>query len=335
MSTTDVEAPGAPPAVASREATRGRLSQVVKRVGPKYATTVFLVVMFAFFAAENGKRFYSTDNISNILGQSSILGIVACGLTIPLIINSFDLSVGWAASFAGVLAATLAVNHGTVYAIAVTLAAGIAIGIVNGLVVSRLKVSSLIATLGMGAVLVGLAQKVNNSVVAGLPDDYTWLGQHKVGTIPVAAILMLILGGLLWVMATQTPLGRSMYAIGGSREASRLAGIRIGRITIVALAISGMMAALGGIILSSTVASGQPGAGDSLLLDGFTAAAIGTVTFRRGEYNVMGTVLAVLLLTTMLNGMTMIGWEPYWQNIVKGVILVAAVGASVGGGQDR
>lgn len=331
---TSAEAQSAPAAVDAPGARGGALS-VVGRVGPKYATTVLLVAMFAFFAIANGERFYSTDNISNILGQSSILGIVACGLTIPLIINSFDLSVGWAASFAGVLGATLAVSHGTLYAIAVTLAVGVVIGIVNGLVVSRLRVSSLIATLGMGAVLVGLAQKVNNSVVAGLPEDYTWLGQHKVGSIPVAALLMLVLAALLWVMATQTPVGRSMYAIGGSREASRLAGIRIGRVTILALAISGAMAALGGIILSSTVASGQPGAGDALLLDGFTAAAIGTVTFRRGEYNVLGTVLAVVLLATMLNGMTMIGWEPYWQNIVKGVILVAAVGASVGAGQDR
>jgi ribose/xylose/arabinose/galactoside ABC-type transport system permease subunit len=180
-----------------------------------------------------------------------------------------------------------------------------------------------------------LAQKVNSSTVTGVPEGYAWLGQHKIGTVPVSALFMLVLAAVLWVMVTQTPLGRSMCAIGGSREASHLAGLRIGVITIVALAISGVMAALGGLMLSSTVGSGQPGAGDGLLLDAFTAAAIGTVTFRRGEYNIAGTVLAVVLLTTLFNGMTMIGWAPYWQYIVKGVVLVAAVGASMGTSQDR
>lgn len=334
MTTTTHAAPpgGISPVEPSTD--RGTLARLLTDLAPRYATLAFFVVMFAFFAQQNGERFFGAENITTILGQSAILGIVACGLTVPLIVNAFDLSVGWHASFAGVLGATLASSEGTGTAIAATLVVGAVVGGAIGVVVTRLRVSSLIATLAAGAILVGLAQRVNNTIVA-VPDSYGWLGQHEFGAIPFGAVLMIAIAIVLWVVTNHTPFGRSMYAIGSNREASRLAGINIRRVTVIALTVSGVTAALGGLMLSSTVEAGQPGAGDSLLLDGFTAAAIGTVTFRRGEYNIAGTVFAVILLATMLNGMTQMGWAPYWQNILKGVVLIAAVAASVGSSEDR
>lgn len=332
--TTRVPEPatGGPPAAA---ADRGPSARERLTGASMYATTAFFVAMFVFFAIANGSRFYETENISNILGQSAILGIVACGLTLPLIVNNFDLSVGWHASFAGVLGTYIATEQGTIAGILLTLLAGLAIGTASGLVVAKLRVGSLIATLGAGAILVGLALRVSDGIQAAVPTAYATIGQEALGSVPLAALLMLLIAGVLWVVVEHTPFGRAMYAIGGSREAARLAGLNIGRMTVITLALSGFFAALGGVILSSTVGTAQPGAGDNLLLDGFTAAAIGMVTFRRGQYNIAGTVVAVLLLSTMLNGMTMIGWEPFWQNIVKGVILIAAVAASIGGSEDR
>jgi len=303
------------------------IGRAARNLTPYYTIALF-VILFAFFSIINGDRFYDRTNITNILGQSAIMGIVAAGLCVPLILNEFDLSVGWHASLAGVMASNIAVDDGTMIAIIITLAAGLIIGNVNGFVVSKLKVPSLIATLGLGAILVGISQKISLSLVFGLPSSFGWLGQHQVLTVPVAVLFMLGFAFVLWLLTTQLPLGRWMYAIGGSREAARLAGLNITAVTWIAFVISGVAASFGGILLSSRLMGGTPGAADGFLLDGFTAAALGMVTLRRGEFNIIGTVIAVVLLMMLLNGMTMAGWAPYYQNMLKGVILIVAVAAT-------
>ena len=294
----------------------------------RYATIYFMVVVFIYFAATAGERFYEKQNLTNILGQSAVLGVAAVGLTIPLIVGQFDLSTGWHASFAAVLGTNLAVNYGTGPAIIVVLLAGVAIGTANALVVTKLRVSAIIATLAMGALLVGLSQRIAQAATFGLPTTYRWLGQTRWAGVPVSALLMLAVGCLLWLVTTQTPFGRKLHAIGDNEEASRLFGLPIERESGIAFVIAAVCASLSGLMLSSRLAAGTFGAGDGLLLDGFTSAAIGMVTIRRSQFNVIGTIIAVLLLTMMTNGMTISGWPNYWQNIVKAFILVSAVSAS-------
>ena len=297
------------------------------RLAP-FATSLLYVALFLMFILINGERFYSSTNLTNVLGQSAILGITAVGLTVAFSVSQFDLSVGWLASLTGVIASSVAIDYGTVAGYTAAIATGVVVGLVNGFVVTRLRVISFVATLGMGAILIGITKWINSRLVFGVPEDFSSVSRTKLLAVPLTAWIMVLLAVLLWVLMTQTPVGRHMYAVGGNRDAARLAGLNVDRMAWLALVVSASCAGLAGVLLAANLGAGQLGAGDGLLINAFTASAIGMVTFRRGEFNVAGTVVAVLLLQTLLNGMTMAGWSTFYQDLLKGIILIGAVGIS-------
>ncbi|MBI2245433.1 MAG: ABC transporter permease [Nocardioides sp.] len=321
------------PAAAQRRrvSTTDRLIDLMSR----YGTIVSLVLCVVIFSALRPDIFATSHNFFNVLNQVSILGIIALGLTVALVQGLFDLSLASMATLGGFLA-TKWLSEGTigspVVAVLVVLLIALLIGAFNGIVVAYGGVSAFIATLAVGSILTGLVLGVSKSatILSGIPDGFLIMGQGKVGPIPAPVVFLAIVAALLYVFLEQTQTGRHMYAIGGNAETARLSGIPVKRYALLALGISAMCAALGGMIVAANLGVGRPqGVGDTYLLDAFAAAFIGASTLRPGRFHILGTVIGVLLIGVINNGLSILGVETFWQYAVRGVILLLAVfGAS-------
>jgi ribose transport system permease protein len=297
----------------------------------RWGTIASLVVFVLVFSALRPEVFPTSTNFLNILNQVSILGMIALGLTVPLVQGLFDLSIGAMATLGGFLA-TFWLSNGTVGSTAVALAAvlvlALVIGTVNGAVVSYAGISAFIATLAMGSILTGAVLGISKSqtVLSGIPPEFLAIGQGSVGPIPMPVVIMIVVAIVLWVFLTYTQVGRNMYAIGGNAEASRLSGIPVKRYPLYALAISAAAAALAGMVVAANLAVGRPqGVGETYLLDAFAACFIGAATLRPGRFHVFGTLVGVLLIGVINNGLSILGVETFWQYVVRGVLLLFAV----------
>ena len=301
----------------------------------RYGTIVSLVVCVLIFSALRPDVFATSQNFLSILNQVSILGIIALGLTVALVQGLFDLSLAAMATLGGFMV-TKWLSEGTIgspaVAIVTMLLIALAIGCFNGIVVAYGGVSAFIATLAVGSILTGVVLGISKSatVLSGIPDGFLVMGQGKIGPIPAPVVFLVIVAALLYVFLEQTQTGRHMYAIGGNAETARLSGIAVKRYALIALGISAMCAALGGMIVAANLGVGRPqGVGDTYLLDSFAAAFIGASTLRPGRFHILGTVIGVLLIGVINNGLSIMGVETFWQYAVRGLILLLAVfGAS-------
>jgi ribose transport system permease protein len=322
---TEIEsAPGSGPS-------KGRASDRIIGWFSRWGTIASLLLFIVVFSALQPEVFPTSLNALNILNQVSVLGIIALGLTIPLVQGLFDLSIGAMATLGGFLA-TYWLANGTVsntwVAIGVMLVVALLVGTVNGIVVSYGGISAFIATLAMGSILTGAVLGISSSqtVLSGIPDDFLAIGQGTLGPIPMPVVIMAVVALLLWVFLTYTQGGRNMYAIGGNAEAARLSGIAVKRYPLYALAISAAAAALAGMVVAANLAVGRPqGVGDTYLLDAFTACFIGAATLRPGRFHIFGTIVGVLLIGVINNGLSIIGVATFWQYVVRGVLLIVAV----------
>ncbi len=301
-------------------------------IAGKYGTIIGLVVMIVILAIAAPGTFLSTSNFVNVLTQNSLIAIVACGMTLPLVVGEFDLSLGYLASFAGVLCVGLMTNEGVPMplAIAIGVAAGLAVGLVNGLLVTQLGVNALIATLGTGTVIVGLNYAYTNGIPITLVGNagFLDLALGKVAGIPNPIILMVIAVGLLWLLLNRTVLGQQMQAVGGNHEAARLSGVRVERVRIWAFVIAGVAAAVAGVLLASRVGSGQLTAGDGYLLNSFAAVFLGSAALRDGEFHILGTLIGVMTVGFGFNGLAILGAPTFFQYIFAGGLLIVAVALS-------
>jgi ribose transport system permease protein len=301
----------------------------------RYGTIASLVVCVLIFSALRPNIFATSQNFLNILNQVSILGIIALGLTVALVQGLFDLSLAAMATLGGFLV-TKWLAEGTigspVVAVLAMLLVALVIGAINGIVVAYGGVSAFIATLAVGSILTGVVLGVSKSatILSGIPDGFLVMGQGKVGPVPAPVVFLAIVAVVLYVFLEQTQTGRHMYAIGGNTETARLSGIPVKRYALLALGISAMCAALGGMIVAANLGVGRPqGVGDTYLLDAFAAAFIGASTLRPGRFHILGTVIGVLLIGVINNGLSIMGVETFWQYAVRGLILLLAVfGAS-------
>lgn len=316
--------------------TTGSLSPAAKRalgVFARYATIIGLLLMIAAFSILSPRAFPTVSNFTNVLNQASLAMIIAGGLTLAVIVGELDLSVGYAASLHGVLVTGLIVQNKLPIplAILIVLALGALIGVVNGLIVTKLRVNSVIATLGVGTILVGLAFAYSSGVpiVAGVPEDFLQLalGRWLFG-IPNPIIVMTLVLGALWLLVERTAIGQEIQAVGGNPAAARLAGISVDRIKILGFVISGMCAALTGTLLASRLGSGTTSAADSYLLTAFAAVFLGSATLRDGEFHVLGTFIGTLIIVFGFNGLNIFGAPTFSQYVFQGAILIVAVGLS-------
>jgi ribose transport system permease protein len=299
---------------------------------PRYGTLIFLALAIAVFSILKSEAFFTTETLVNVLEQSAVLIVVAVGLTAAMVMYEFDLSIAAMASLCGVLVTGFQSFDGAAWPLAAveTLAIAAAIGLVSGLIVAVINVNSFIVTLAMGTIVGGINQWYNNgqTISLGVNPGFVSLGRGKVAGVPDLVLIAAGVSFLVWLLLTQTATGRNMYAIGGNREAARLAGIPIARVRVLAFVISAALAGLGGMMLAARSGAGFTSAGGSLLLQAFTACFLGSVTLRDGEFHVAGTVLGVLLLTTIFVGLTIVGVADYVQSWVTGALLIFAVASS-------
>ena len=299
----------------------------------RYATILGLVVMVVAFSVLSPRAFPTVNNFTNVLNQTSLAMIIAAGLTLAVVVGELDLSIGFAASLHGILVTGLIVSNKLPIPLAVliVLAAGGLIGLVNGLIVTKIRVNSVIATLGVGTVLTGLAFAYSAGVpiVSGVPEAFLQLslGRWLFG-IPNNIVVMALIVGALWLLVERTALGQEIQAVGGNPAAARLAGIDVDRIKILGFVISGVCAALTGILLASRLGSGTSSAADSYLLTAFAAVFLGSATLRDGEFHVLGTLIGALIIAFGFNGLNIFGAPTFSQYILQGAILIVAVGLS-------
>jgi ribose transport system permease protein len=299
----------------------------------RYATIIGLALMIVIFSILSPDAFPTLNNFVNVLNQASLATIIAGGLTLAVIVGELDLSIGYAASLHGVLVTGLIVHDKLPIALAIVivLAIGALIGVVNGLIVTKLRVNSVIGTLGVGTIIVGLAFAYSSGVpiVAGVPEGFLQLslGRWLFG-IPNPIIIMAVVVVGLWVLVERTAIGQEIQAVGGNPIAARLAGISVDRIKILGFVISAVCAALTGALLASRLGSGTTNAADSYLLTAFAAVFLGSATLRDGEFHVLGTFIGTLIIVFGFNGLNIFGAPTFSQYVFQGTILVVAVALS-------
>lgn len=310
----------------------GEQGALIARIASKYGTIIALVILVLVFALLKGNLFLTTGNLVDIASDISIGAIIACGLTIPLVANEFDLSIGYVGSFAGVLVTGFMVKSGMPMGVAIlaAIAACAVIGLINGLIITKAGVHSFVATLGTGTIVVGLNFLYNSGIAfsVGLPKAFFQLNLHKIAGIPLPVFIAVAVVIVLWVILNRTLFGYYAQAVGQNSEAAHLVGVRVDRIRVTAMVISATCAAMGGILLAAKLGSGQANAADGYLLSGFAAAFLGSVALRNAEFHIVGTVIGVITVGVAFNGLAIVGAPSYWQYIVQGGLLIAAVALS-------
>ncbi|MGD9538915.1 MAG: ABC transporter permease [Alphaproteobacteria bacterium] len=321
-----VEAEGAGALGGRFGAIRGRLD-----IGA-LAPIIFFVCLIAGFGAAEPDIFLTVANLTTILNDGAVLAILACGLTVVLVVGEFDLSIAAAASFGGALAAVL-VTQGhwpLLPVILAVLATGIVIGVLNGILVTRFDIPALIATIGTASLLVGLTLWItDNSVIfTGFSDSFLLSGGWTLGGIQAPVFYLAVIALVLGVALRYTATGRHMYATGGNRAASRMSGIRVRRQIMLAFIISGVLGALAGFVYTARQGSLTPEFGAPFLLPTFAAAFLGSVTLTRRTFHILGTMIGVYLIETGTVGLLIFGAPAYTQQLFAGAVLIlASIGA--------
>jgi ribose transport system permease protein len=307
---------------------------VLERFGVPIAV-IALIVIFSVLLPET---FPTSANTQAILSSKAVVAMLSLAVMVPLVVGEFDLSLasglGWLAmEFAALMSKT---GVGAGGSIVIVLATGAAIGAFNAFLVLKLKISSFIATLAVGTVLVGASLAITGGTVisTGLSDAVISYGSASWG-IPVLAWSVVGIGAVLWYVLRQTPTGRFMYATGGNRSASHLAGIRTTRIVTMAFIVGGILTAFAGIMSVAYAGSASPTNGPSLLLPAFAAAFLGATTIDVGRFNVIGTVLGVLLVGIGVAGLRQLGLSSYVAQFFNGGVLIAAVALARVGSASR
>lgn len=293
----------------------------------RYATIGALILVFLLFSIIADK-FLETNNLVNIVQQVSTLAIVAFGLTIAMAAGDFDLSVGSVAGLAGILGTGLLVNGYHFFsAIAIALLIGALFGLANGVISTKLGIPSLIVTLGTSSIAIGInfMYSEGRAIYGSLPESFTTLGRGDVLGIPMPIIIMFIIGIIVYIFLNNTRAGRYIYAVGGNATASKLSGIKVTQYRILGLVLSGVGAAIAGMVLAARLGSGQPTAGESFLMDSLGAVFLGMTTIKVGQPNVVGTLVGVILIGVINNGLNLLGLPFFIQDIAKGAIMILAV----------
>jgi ribose transport system permease protein len=298
----------------------------------KYGLPVILVLEIVLFSILSPTVFFSFDTLSTIATTQAVAGIFAIAVLVPLVIGEFDLSVGANLGVGAILSVGLTAINGVPFLIGliITLVVCSAIGLVNGLLVTRVGVNSFVTTLGMGTILSGavLWYTNGNVIYEKVPPELVSFGQADIFGIPYVVIALAIVALVMLYVLDQTPFGRYLYALGGSKEASRLSGLNVKLLVVSAFVLAGFLSGIAGLLVSAKLGSGNPTVGASFLLPGFAAAFLGATAFRPGSFNVWGTIFAVFVIATGIYGLNVLGVPFFVQPIFTGVVLILAVAAT-------
>lgn len=310
------------------------------RIAPqRYAALVFIAALIVFFAVVND-HFFTVRNATDIALSISVSAFLALGVTYSLVVDGFDVSIGSIASLATIGAASAMIYHewGWIAAVFISLLLGALVGLFNAFLIVKLGMPDLLATLASLFIVNGVQLTYTSgfSIYPGvetgdgpapgkISDSFLFIGQGKVGGVPFAVILLVVIVLLSHLLLTRTSLGRQLYMVGGNEEAARHFGLNVGALKTFAYVMSGLLAATGGIVLTSRIGSGQISAGAPLLMDAVAAAYVGFAIFGQRRPSVVGTLVAALTIGILLNGLTMMNVPYYAQDIVKGGVFVLAL----------
>jgi len=302
---------------------------------PKDLVLEFILLAIIIALGFGAPGFASWDNFMNILRNASMTGVIAFGMTFVIISGEIDISVGSEVAFFGCLLAVLtqdlsgmgwSVNAAILFGVLVCLATAVAIGIITGWIRHVLNVPTFITTLAWMAALRGGAYLLTNSFpVTPYPEWFFFFGSGFVAGIPFQAVVFLIVFAATWFLSRYTVVGRAIYAIGGNAESARLSGIKVRKVRMIVMAMISTFAVLSGIMVSSQIQAGNPTVGVGLEFTVISACVIGGVSLMGGKGRIWGTFVGVLFLEVILNGMTLMNIDEYWQYVARAVLILGAV----------
>lgn len=297
--------------------------------GSKFALPALLLIIIGVFSALAPDTFATLDNAKTVVSTQSVLALVALAALLTLVIGEFDLSLGAQMGLAALLLPGLTA-HSTLsipVAIVLSVVATTLVGLFNGVLVAVAKVNSFIVTIGTAGLLTAavLAYSGGTVIFEGVPPELLNVSSFAVFGIPAPAIYVAVIAILVWLLITRTPFGRYMTAVGGSQNAARLSGINTERVSIITFTLAGTLCGIAGVVEAGQLGSGNPSVGPAFLLPAFAAVFLGATTFRVGEFNVWGTIVAVITVATGVAGLNLLGLPSWVEPLFNGLALLIAV----------
>lgn len=301
----------------------GLSSDMIRRYG-----LILILLLAVIVLSIVSDTFLTFTNIMNVLRQVSINGILAVGMTLVILTGGIDLSIGSLMAVSAVVAASIvseSPSAAVVALIAGMLASGV-LGGVSGTMSSRLNVAPFVATLAMMTIARGIALIYTNGRPIVIDSAaFKFLGQGYLGPVPFPVVVFVLVAALVGIVLYMTKFGRYIFAVGGNENAARISGIRVGRVKIGVYVINGVLSGLAGALLASRISSGQPNSGLGYELDAIAAVVIGGTSLFGGRGSLLGTIVGVLIIGVINNGLNLLDVSSYWQQIIKGVIIAGAV----------
>ena len=298
--------------------------ELITKLGPLIGLFLLVIVITLL-----NPSFLSINNLFNVLRQVSISALIAFGMTFVILTGGIDLSVGSTLALTGAVAASLlASGMDPIIAMGIALILGLILGAINGVIITKGKVAPFIATLATMTIYRGLTLVYTEGrPISGLGDSMAFqlFGKGYFFGIPVPVVTMILTFAVLYFILHKTTFGRRVYAVGGNEEASRLSGINPDRVKIAVYAITGLLAAMSALILTSRLNSAQPTAGESYELDAIAAVVLGGTSLTGGKGWIFGTLVGALIIGVLNNGMNLIGVSSFFQQVVKGIVILLAV----------
>ena len=302
------------------------MKATVKANISKYKSLIGLVLLCIVITIVT-PNFLSVSNITNVFTQVSVNAIIAIGMTFVILTGGIDLSVGSTLAISGAVGASIVKLTGNVFlAIIVAAVIGIAVGLINGLLVSKGKLQAFIVTLATMTIFRGATLVFTDGTpISKLPEAFVKIGNGKLGFMPIPVIITIIIAIIAVYALSQTRFGRYLYALGGNEDASRLSGINTDKIKTLVYVVSGFASAIAGVIITSRIGSASPNAGTGFELDAIAAVVIGGTSLAGGEGTITGTLIGALIIGVLNNGLNLMNVSPFYQSIVKGLVILIAV----------
>ncbi len=300
----------------------------IGKILSNYGTYIAFVLLFALLSIIS-PAFLTYTNIINILRQISVIGIIAVGMTFVIATGGIDLSVGAIEALAGVISTSMLLGDSQtplVVAVGIGLLMGLICGAFSGFFIAILKVQEFIATLATMTIVRGLCYVYTNGrPITGFRDDFKVIGKGMMGIIPIPVLIYLLIVIIGIILLNFSKFGRHVLAVGGNERAAIVSGIQAARVKFICYLISGVTSAMAGIVLAARTQTGQPVAGDGAELDAITAVVIGGASLSGGSGSVLGSVIGMLIIGVMTNGLDLLNVSSYYQKVIKGVIILVAV----------
>lgn len=302
------------------------MTKIIKKGIFTYGILIFLIALFIVLSFAS-PYFLTVDNLTKVLRQVSVIGIVTVGMTMVILTGGIDLSVGSILSLSSVILAKLMVSGFNIpVSIFFTLLAGVGMGLFNGFLINKAQISPLISTLGTMTIFKGITYIVTGGgTIYGFPEGFSFIGQGYILGLPVPVIILALVYLLGFIVLNRTRFGTYIYGIGGNERASLLSGVRVKRVKYMVYAFSGFLAALASVVMLSRINSALPNSGLGLEFDVVTAVVLGGISVNGGEGKLQGVIIGLLIIGILSNGMILLGIDEYFQTVVKGLVLLLAV----------